>query len=230
MRILAIETVGTTGSLAALEDDRLLAERTLDSARRSAQTLAPGIAALLDAAGWRPGDVELVAVASGPGSFTGLRIGVTTAKVFAYATKAQVIGVNTLAAIAARAPVDAERFSVVLGAERGELFVADFARAADGRQSGQETTRVMSADAWLAALSPGAIVTGPALAKLRERLPAHLTALDPALWHPTAAAVGHLGWQQYQAGRRDDVFELVPQYFRRTAAEEQWDRKHQAEP
>ena len=63
----------------------MLAEQPLDPTRRSAQTLAPAIATLLDAVEWRPADVELVAVATGPGSFTGLRIGVTTAKAFAYA-------------------------------------------------------------------------------------------------------------------------------------------------
>ncbi len=225
MRILAIETVGTTGSLAALERAQVLAERPLDAARRSAQTLAPGIAELLATVGWQPRDVELVAVASGPGSFTGLRIGVTTAKVFAYAAGAQSIGVNTLAVVAAQAPAIVERFSVVLSAERGELFVADFTRGPDGQLAGQETTRVVVADDWLCSLEPGAIVTGPALSKLRDRLPSGATALDAALWNPTAAAVGQLAWQEYAAGRRDDVFELVPHYFRRTAAEEQWERK-----
>src|SRR5262245_33492571 len=85
MRILAIETVGSTGSVAALDERGVLAELALDSRRRSAQTLVPGMAALVESVGWRSRDVELVAVASGPGSFTGLRIGVTTAKTFAYA-------------------------------------------------------------------------------------------------------------------------------------------------
>ncbi|MEX0978795.1 MAG: tRNA (adenosine(37)-N6)-threonylcarbamoyltransferase complex dimerization subunit type 1 TsaB, partial [Pirellulales bacterium] len=128
MRILAIETVETTGSVALLEDDVLLAERQLDPQVRSAQSLAPGIADLLKESHLRAADVDLVAVASGPGSFTGLRIGVTTAKVFAYATNCQVIGVGTMIAIASRVPAEVSHFSVLLDARRGELFVADFFR------------------------------------------------------------------------------------------------------
>ena len=125
MRILAIETVETTGSVALLEDECLVAERPLDPQGRSAQTLAPGIEQLLAEARWRAGDVELVAVATGPGSFTGLRIGVTTAKVFAYAAGCQVIGVSTMSAIASRVPQHVTYFSVILDAHRNELFVAD---------------------------------------------------------------------------------------------------------
>src|SRR4051812_32591466 len=99
MRIVALETVGAAGSVALLDEERIVAELKLDTARRSAQTLAPGIAELLQQASWRPGDVELVAVASGPGSFTGLRIGITTAKAFAYAVGCQVVGVNSLLVI-----------------------------------------------------------------------------------------------------------------------------------
>ena len=75
----------------------------LDPARRSARTLAPGIRHLLADAGWTPRDVALVAVSIGPGSFTGLRLGVMTAKAFAYAVGAPVLGIGTLEVIAAHA-------------------------------------------------------------------------------------------------------------------------------
>ena len=74
MRILAIETSGTTGSLAALAGEEIVASVSLDPALRSARALAPGIRDLLAQVGWRPADIELVAVTIGPGSFTGLRL------------------------------------------------------------------------------------------------------------------------------------------------------------
>jgi tRNA threonylcarbamoyladenosine biosynthesis protein TsaB len=226
MRILALETVDSTGSVAALEDQRVIAEQPLDARQRSAQSLAPGIAQLLERVGWRAADVELVAVATGPGSFTGLRIGVTTAKVFAYAVGCQVIGVHTLLAIASRAPADAGPFSVVLDAQRNELFVADFSRRADGELVEQDTTRVVACQAWVESLPAGAVVTGPGLAKITEQvLTKDMVVLDPALWAPTAGVVGAVGWRLFSAGQRTEVFDLLPQYFRRTAAEEQWDRK-----
>ncbi len=225
MRILAIETVGTTGSVAALDDERVLAEHPLDPRRRSGQTLAPGIATLLEHVGWRAGDVELVAVASGPGSFTGLRIGVATAKAFAYASGCPIVGVHTLSAIAARVPHDVPQFAVVLDAGRGELFVADFRRLSAERLVGSETTCIVGRTQWLAGLASGQVVTGPGLSKLLGQLPPGARVVDEALWAPTAASVGRIGHALFLAGERTSVFDLVPQYFRRTAAEEQWEAK-----
>ena len=72
-------------------------------------TLAPGIAELLKHVAWLPRDVQTVAVGVGPGSFTGLRLGVMTAKAFAYATGAQILGIGTPDAIAAQASISATR-------------------------------------------------------------------------------------------------------------------------
>lgn len=224
MRVLAIETVDTAGSLALLQDDRTVVERQLAGPMRTAQSLAPGIAEMLLEAGWRTADVELVAVTTGPGSFTGLRIGVTTAKVFAYAMDCPLIGVNTMRAIASRVGEDVPRFSVVVDAQRSELFVADFSW--DGGQlAGEETTRLVEAERWMAELSPHSVVSGPGLARWSKGLDQRVKLVDAALWAPAASAVGRVGWQAFVAGQRAGVLDLVPQYFRRTAAEEQWDRK-----
>ena len=67
-------------------------------------------------------------------------------------------------------------------------------------------------------------MTGPELARVQDGLPLGTLLAERSLWFPTAVATGQLGWEQYSAGRRDDVFQLVPQYFRRTAAEEQWEQ------
>src|ERR1051325_5032976 len=128
MRILAIETSGVAGSVALLQDERVLAEHVLETRQRTAQSLAPAVHALLEQIDWHPSDVELVAVTTGPGSFTGLRIGVTFAKVFAYAVGCQILGVNTLEAIACRAPREAGTIWVVLDAQRQQLFAAAFLR------------------------------------------------------------------------------------------------------
>jgi tRNA threonylcarbamoyladenosine biosynthesis protein TsaB len=225
MRILAIETIDRAGSLALLEDEHVVVDERLDSTRRSAQTLAPGIAALLKNTAWRPADIELVAVATGPGSFTGLRIGVTTAKTFAYANGCPAIGVNSLRAIAERVPRTVSRFSVLLDAQRNELFVADFERGSDGQLAGEETTRVVPAARWIESLDEGTYVSGPGVRKWIEPLKTRATLADESLWNPTAAEVGVLGLRAYRAGRVVDPLALVPHYYRRTAAEEQWERK-----
>ena len=217
MRILAIETVERSGSVAALDDETLVAQRRLEARRGSARSLAPAIAALLSEAGWRPTDVALVAVAVGPGSFTGLRIGVTTAKAFAYAAGCEIVGVGTMPAIAAQADDNTPRLSVVVDAQRGELVAADFTRADDRSWIEATETRVLPADEWLASRTT---VAGPALAGLVDRLPAGVNAAARSSWGPTAEAVGKLGLALYRAGERSSPFDLVPRYARRAAAEE----------
>jgi tRNA threonylcarbamoyladenosine biosynthesis protein TsaB len=243
MRILALETSDKTGSVAAIADGNLLAELMLDRKQRSAQSLAPAMQLLLHEVGWQPSDVQLVAVSIGPGSFTGLRVGVTAAKVFAYSVGAEVLGISTLEAIAGNCPaLPSARVSVVIDAQRGEVVVQSFVRQTDGWFEPAGPEELLDADTWLARLqtvgsrhgepsnpqSPipnPPVVTGPGLARLLDRLPSGAVALDEALWHPRAAVVGRLAVRYRDQGRRDDLWKLVPRYYRRSAAEEKWDAR-----
>ncbi|MGH7138157.1 MAG: tRNA (adenosine(37)-N6)-threonylcarbamoyltransferase complex dimerization subunit type 1 TsaB, partial [Pirellulales bacterium] len=128
MRILAIETSGAMQSVAALDGGDLLAELPLDRSQRGARSLAPTLAQLLRQVAWKPCEVELVAVAVGPGSFTSLRVGVTTAKAFAYAVSARVLGIGTLEIIAAQATEAAAggQVAVAVDAQRGDVYAARY--------------------------------------------------------------------------------------------------------
>lgn len=220
MRILALESTGQAGSVALLQDETIVREATLPPSDRSAKTLAPAIRRLLAEAGWQARGIELIAVATGPGSFTGLRIGVTTAKTLAYAIGAPVIGVNTLQAIATQAPSEIERLSAIVDAQRQQVFAGDFVREASGEFVERGQIRIVEDDAFLAGLSPSTVVSGPGLQKLVDRLPADVNCVPIENWEPRAATIGRLGWRQFQSGRRDDLWRLVPHYFRQSAAEE----------
>jgi len=128
MRLLALETTELLGSAAVWQDDRLLAEWTLPEGQRSAASLVPAIARLLAEVGWEPRQVDVVAVSMGPGSFTGLRVGLTVAKTFAYCVQGALIGVNTLEAIAAGVPMEMDPVAVAIDAQRGDAAVAVFRR------------------------------------------------------------------------------------------------------
>jgi tRNA threonylcarbamoyladenosine biosynthesis protein TsaB len=226
LRILALETSGRFGSVAAADDDKLLLEKELDQSKRSAASLAPALKELLAQVGWRPADVELTAVTVGPGSFTGLRIGVATAKAFAYAIGSDVIGVNTLDAIARRAPAgQTARLAAAIDAGRGQVFAAAFERDASNQWQAIGETTLESIDDWLAQLSPDIAATGPALLTLADRIPAGVPVVDQSLWLPTAAGVAEIARLRFQAGQRDDVWTLAPLYLRRSAAEETRHRK-----
>jgi tRNA threonylcarbamoyladenosine biosynthesis protein TsaB len=220
---LALETSSLAGSVALLRGDQLLSQRSLP-AGRSTNLLAPTIDQLLKEAGLRPADVRLVAVTVGPGSFTGLRVGATTAKAFAYAVGADVLGIDTLEAVAEQAKprpvvgVHAE-LHAVLDAQRKELFLARFTWQ-DSALVRLDDNRIVAADAWLATLAAGTAVTGPGLDRWESRLPAGVIAVDTALRQPQAATVGRLAVERYRTGKRDDVWKLAPQYLRPSAAEE----------
>ena len=227
MRILALEVSGKTGSVAVLDDERLLDELSLPQTQRTAQSLAPALQACLARVNWLPGHVGLVAVTSGPGSFTGLRLGMTTAKTFAYATGCDILGIDTLRVIAAQAGASGAVVCAVLDAQREQFYAASFQRSDDGRVRPVRPTHIIDRDQWLAELTPGTIVTGPGLAtrrgKLLDRLPAGVPAADAAIWSPRAATVGRLASTDFREGRRDDLWRIKPNYFRKSAAEEKWE-------
>jgi tRNA threonylcarbamoyladenosine biosynthesis protein TsaB len=225
MRILAIETSGQAGSVALLvgagDAVQLLREAAVGNGVRTAKALAPLAKDLLAEAEWAADSIELVAVAVGPGSFTGLRIGVTMAKSFAYAVGAQVIGINTLEAVAEQAGCTAGSLWAVMDAQRQELFVAKFAAGGESRRPTiVSKTQILSQAEWMGVLEAGDAVTGPGLNRLATPLRSETAVVDQGLWQPLAATVGRIGWQDFFAGRRDDLWKLMPQYYRPSAAEE----------
>ncbi len=128
MRALAIETA-TTACAVALADGPRREVRLLDQSRHHTETLAPGIAHLLEDHGLTPGELDRVIVDVGPGLFTGLRVGVASATALAQATGAELVGVTSLACLAEGVRRDGVRGRVlaVVDARRAEVFVQEFA-------------------------------------------------------------------------------------------------------
>lgn len=214
--------------MAAFDGERVLAAHELTSKQRSAQSLAPALRDLLAEQTWQPRDVQLVAVTVGPGSFTGLRIGVTTAKTFAYAVGAELVAVDTLEVIAMQAPHGWKCLKVALDAGRGQVFTAAFSHDASGELTTVELSVIVEVADWLAGLQSGDVVSGPMVDKLAEELPSNVTMVDAAYRAPTATAVAQLAWRKYLAGQRDDPIQLVPLYLRLSAAEEKQAAQHRA--
>lgn len=220
MRILALETSGKSGSVAAAEGTRLVGQLALNPDQRSAQSLAAGISKLLADVGWSIGEIELVAVTRGPGSFTGLRVGVVTAKSLAYALGARVIGLNTQEVIAVQARCDPPRLSVAIDAQRGQVFAATFEVGAQRLWQMIDGSRLLDDDEWLGELKVGMAASGPAISRLAGRLPAGVAIVDEQDRAPRADAVAALAWVRHLQGAYDDVWRLAPLYLRKSAAEE----------
>ena len=244
LHILALETTELTGSVATWADGRLLCELPLPGDQRSAQSLAPAIAKALAQTGWRPADVHLVAVTVGPGSFTGLRVGVTTAKTFAYCCGAAVVGLDTLAVLAAAAPDGFTRLAVAVDAQRGDVVAGTFLRDAAGTSPSNASDALLSDTllsdasggwrpdapaklvpwrAWLDALPDGVAVLSPLLRKRAGDVPTRLVLAPESCWTPRAACVAQLAAARWAQRRGDDLWKLAPLYCRRSAAEEKAD-------
>lgn len=205
--------------------------------------LAPMVKSLFEKAGQTIDQIQLIAVASGPGSFTGLRVGVVTAKAFAYSTSAKILGVNTLELIAAKtadtfktgAEQQPSPIRVVLNAQRQQLFCGTYMPGDSDWEvtgindqpgdpaEGQTHSRIMDRDAFLAQLSDGDIVTGAGLKPVVDSIRANhpgVKIASQSCWDSSAADVGRLAWYQFQQGKRSDLWDLQPFYFRPSTAEE----------
>src|SRR5947207_8208375 len=154
-RVLILETSGRAGSVAVAAGDTLLHVRQLDEARRHARDLAPRVRELLHAAGWKPRDVQALFVSRGPGSYTGLRVGIASAKVFAYATGCALIGIDTFAAIAAQgtpvADAPGSPLDVLADAQQDKVYVQRFVGGAP-----QSALAIRTVSEWLAQPEPAA--------------------------------------------------------------------------
>jgi len=225
MRLLALETTELLGSVAVWEDDRLLAELQLPEGQRSAASLVPTIDRLLTEVGWQPRQVEVVAVSIGPGSFTGLRVGLTVAKTFAYCVRAALSGVNTLEAIAAGVPTEMNPVAVAIDAQRGDAAAAVFGRDAAGWPVPLADWQVVPFQHWLENLARGTWLAGPMLRKYGGRIPEQLCVVPAEYWTPRAAQVARLAARRYPQGHRDDLWKLLPLYSRKSHAEEKWEAR-----
>lgn len=220
MKILALETVDVSASAAVLEDENVLQAVHLNPSQRSAQFLAPAVRDLLCACGWKPADVNLVAVLQGPGSFTGLRVGIAFAKVFAYAAGTDLIAFNTLDLIAAQVPENVERVSAALDAQRGQVAARNYVRNTFGILMPEAPAQILDFEDWAENLPENTWLTGPVLEKNAKFLPENVHVVPKENWFPSVEFMGKEAFRLYQEGRRDDIWNLLPVYSRPAAAEE----------
>lgn len=230
MPILGIETATLVSSVAVATADTLLAEITLQTKKTHSELLMPHIAKLLDSAGVKKTDLKAVAVSIGPGSFTGLRIGLATAKTLAYALKIPLIGVPTLAAMAYGVPVPGSILAPILDAQKGNVYQALF-EWKEGRVQEIMPATVIGIDDVLANLAQyqaPVVMMGEAAALYSEKIKEAGNPLVLAAPHviiQRASSVAGLGHQLLAEGVQHDVMGLEPLYIRRSEAEVLWERR-----
>jgi tRNA threonylcarbamoyladenosine biosynthesis protein TsaB len=219
-RILILETSHRAGKVALAEAGTIVGTRTLDEARRHARDLAPAIRDLLAEQAWRARELDAVIVSRGPGSYTGLRVGITTAKALAFTTGCALLAIDTFDAIRLQAPTGHRNIDVIADAQQDKVYVQRFGEH-------PEPLTIVPLAMWLeSALAWHVAVTGPGLETFADRLPAELTLVPKEAWLPEAASLLTLGLERLRKGERDHPFAVEPLYLRVSSAEEKWDKLH----
>lgn len=224
MLILAFETSAKAASAALLENGTLLAESYQNTGLTHSQTLLVMAQALLRQCGKTVSDVTAVAVAAGPGSFTGVRIGVSAAKGFAWGAQLPCYGVSTLESMALGlgiwegtvcACMDARRaqvYNALFRAEQGRLHRLSPDRAISLAQLGQELSQL---EGPIFLVGDGSLLTARTLT---EQVPNLVVPAEHRM-HQRAAGVALLAQQAIAAGEAGDGAALTPNYLRLSQAE-----------
>ncbi len=227
---LAIETSSRDGGVAVGRGDALIESVSLGPQQRHAVALMPAIDRLAQAHRFEPGDIGQVYLSIGPGSFTGLRIAVTVAKMLARGIGSKLVAVPTLDVVAANAPTDAgPRLAVCLNAKGGRCFTGRYERSGGGWFALGEADLLTPGQVAAVMAGPFALLGDAAVGALDW--PAQATQLDATLAVPRAEQAWRLGRAIAARGEFVDPYALTPLYVRLPDAEEKRrQRQSAAEP
>lgn len=228
-RALAIETSGRVGSVAIVEDGRVVLEDEFPHGLQHAAEMIPRIDRLCRAVGWMPSDLREIYVSAGPGSFTGLRIGVTLAKTLAFATGAKLVAVPSVRVLAQNAPEDAGELIIVLDAKRDQIFTARLRRAG-GEWVEEEPAHLDDLRSMLERAPRPVYLLGDGIPFHQKFIPADdagIRLTEPERWRSRAAVVAQEGARLATEGAFIDPDRLTPIYIRKPEAEEKWESAHQ---
>jgi len=225
-RALAIETSGRIGSVALVDENGSIEEREFPHGLQHAAGLIPLIDELCSQRGWTPGDIAEVYVSAGPGSFTGLRIGITLAKALAFATGAKLVAVPTMRVLVENAPAEARQMIVVLDAKRDQIFTARFDRI-DSKWMEKEPPHLDSLTAMLSRVPKPVYLIGEGIPFHQQHIQsgAGIVITDPQAWRARARVLARIGVAMARAGEFVDPFLLEPIYIRLPEAQEKLEAK-----
>ncbi len=217
--ILAISTSTPRFSAAVLfEDGTVPAEFSAGLGRRHFLGFMPAVDHVLTASRVLPSDLRAIVVDTGPGSFTGLRVGIAAAKGMAHRLGIPVIGISSLAALARRIPVSGLPICALLDSRRGEVFCGLFESSCTARMKRlREDACVREVDLPQIVSTPTVVIGNDfsrQIPVIRRTLGDLALPAPPEFWHPSAAAAGALGLERYLRGETDSLHDLVPVYIR----------------
>lgn len=233
MSILSIDTSSQVSSVAVLSAERVAAEISMQGALTHSETLMPHIETALRMARVEKSELEGIAVSIGPGSFTGLRIGLASAKMMAYALHIPLIAVPTLEALVHHYICEGVRLVPMMDAQKGNVYAQEFSWRADGDAlilQEERSLAILPLTEVIAGLENAeqpVILLGDAMQKKTTlALPANVRLAPIHARMPRAACVGLAALTRLARGEMDDPVTVVPLYLRRSEAEVLWEKRH----
>ena len=231
MNILGIETSSMVASIAVLCEEKLMAEYTVNNKKTHSEKMMGVLNKALEDSGIGFKDIDAIAVAKGPGSFTGIRIGMASAQGMAHALGIPMIGVNTLDGLAYNLLESSSLLCPVIDAQRGDVYTSLY------RWEGEELVQlwnyeIISSEQLiekLNSLEDKVKILGdgvPVLAKVLGAQFGSITPAHPVARMPRASCVAAIGLRQYALGKVGDCFSVKPFYIRKSNAEEKWEEQH----
>ena len=232
MKILALDTSTMMATCAVLDENKVLGEYSLNQEETQSEKLVPMVKEVLDSLNLKVSDIDLYGVAIGPGSFTGLRIGVATIKAFAHLFNKPVIGISTLEALAFNLPYN-KTIVPMIDARRDRVYTGIYTWE-DGKIKTIMEPDVLNIHNLLDILDKShgeAIVNGDGSLLHREKIQERL---KEKVFFSTiggnfcrATSIGELALYKYNEGIVDDYYTLVPEYLRESQAQRELREKEQ---
>lgn len=231
MYVLGIEAATPVASVAVASETKIIAERMINNKRTHSVNLLPMVKDVLVDAGVDKGELAAIAISRGPGSFTGLRIGMSTARTLAQVLNIPVVGVSTLAALAYPLRGYAGIVCPLLNARREEVYAALYQNQA-GEQRCLRSSFATGMDPLLELLLAGGepvTFLGDGVEfygdQIRARMGNRAQFAPQCLSYPRGAAVAELGQAMFRAGAGQDPLTLLPHYVRLSEAEIKWQER-----
>ena len=224
MKVLSVDTSSLVATCAVVDEEKVLGEYTLNQDMTHSERLIPMIKVVMDSLGLEPKDIDLFAAASGPGSFTGLRIGLATIKGLAHVADKPVLGISTLEALAFNIPWG-EVVIPIMDARRDRVFTGIYSWE-NGELVDVLKPTILEIDELLDFIDANyeeVMFNGDGTNVFKERIVNRLG--EKALFAPIssnmakASSVGELALLKWKEGNKDNYFELVPDYLRESQAQ-----------
>lgn len=230
MKILGIDTSTMAANVAVLEDDKLICEYTINTKKTHSQKLMPMIENMLKLSDIEIKDIDAIGICVGPGSFTGLRIGMATAKAMSHVNNIPLIGVNSLEILGANMDLCNKKICSILDAQRNQVYTCKYI-VEENKSKELEEIRIMPIDDLLEELSATNeewVIVGEAVYKYKEKIESVSNITIPySVNHITkASSLCVVAKNKFEQNIEvHNCYDINPMYIRKSQAEEQYEEK-----